>query len=171
MRTPVMIVCLLLGAATGFGDEQPRVDEQPAVRVEPLDLSGPRPLADQTQQAVIRDYLEAWHSLDGALGQNRPDLLNTDFVGSAKDKLTDTIHQQTALGLHARYQDRSHDVRVVFYSPEGLSVQLVDNVEYDMQLIDQEKVLTTQRVHERYVVVLTPSEVRWRVRIFQGEPE
>lgn len=165
MKLPVLALCLLLSAAPGFGD-QPA-----AVKVEPISLQGPRPLAPQTQQAVIRDYLEAWHSLSGALAQNRPDLLNSDFAGTAKEKLSGTIQQQIALGLRARYQDRSHDIRVVFYSPEGLSIQLIDNVDYDMQLIDHDKILTTQSVHERYVVVLTPSEVRWRVRLFQGEPE
>lgn len=165
MRMPLLAICFLLSATAGFSDEQP------AVKVEPATLQGPRPLATQTREAVIRDYLQAWHSLSGALEQNRADLLNADFVGTAKEKLTDTIQQQASLGLRTRYQDHSHDVQLVFYSPEGLSVQLVDNVDYYVQLIDHDKVLTTQRVHERYVVVLSPSEVRWRVRIFQGEPE
>ena len=81
------------------------------------------------------------------------------------------MQQQAALGIKTRYHDRSHDLRIVFYSPEGLSIQLIDNVEYDEQVIDHDKVLTTQRVRARYIVVLTPAEVQWRVRIFQGEPE
>jgi hypothetical protein len=92
-------------------------------------------------------------------------------VGTAKEKLTDTIQEQTRLGLSTRYQDRSHDIQIVFYSPEGLSIQLIDNVEYDMQLLDHDKIQTTQRVHARYNVVLTPAEVRWRVRVFQADPE
>jgi len=31
--------------------------------------------------------------------------------------------------------------------------------------------LTTQHVRARYVAVLTPTEVRWKVRVFQAEPE
>lgn len=145
--------------------------DQAAVNVESNHVQGPRVLADQTETAVIRDYLEAWHSLNTALGENRADLLQPEFVGTALEKLSDTVHDQARLGIRTRYRAQSHHVQVVFYSPEGLSVQLLDNVEYDVQLIDHDKVQTTQQVHEKYVVVLTPSEVRWRVRIFQGEPQ
>jgi hypothetical protein len=143
----------------------------PIIHVEPPNLHGPRQLQDQTATAVVRDYVESWKSLAAALRQNRPDLLDQDFVGTAKDKLTDTIHQQAALGLHARYQDRAHRIQIIFYSPDGLSVQLVDNVEYDERVVDHQKVLTTQHTHARYTVVMTPAETRWRVRVFQAGPE
>jgi hypothetical protein len=145
--------------------------DQPAVRVEPSNLQGPRPLEAQTATEVIRDYLQSWQSMSAALEQNRPDLLDASFVGTARDKLADTIQQQTALGLRTRYQDRSHDVRIIFYSPEGLSIQLVDNVEYDQQVLDRDKILTTQPERARYIVILTPAEVHWRVRIFQASTE
>lgn len=144
---------------------------QPTVRVEQAALSGPRVLQDQTRSAVIRDYLRSWQSFDAALDQNRPDLLNADFVGSAKEKLANTIKEQEALGVRTQYHDRSHDLRIVFYSPEGMSVELTDNVEYDVQVVDHDKTTTTQRVSARYIVVLTPAEVRWRVRVFQAVPE
>ena len=145
--------------------------DQAAVRVEPSDLQGPRQLQQQTATAAIRDYLQSWQGLSAALEQNRADLLDPDFVGTARDKLANTVHEQAALGIHTRYRDRSHDLRIVLYSPEGLSIQLIDNVEYDEQVLDQDKVLTTQRVHARYIVVLTPAEMRWRVRIFQVGPQ
>ena len=145
--------------------------DQPSVQVEPPNLHGPRPLQDETATAVIRDYLQSWQSLRAALEQNRSELLDQDFVGTARDKLTDTTKEQAALGIHTRYQDRSHDLQIVFYSPDGLSIQLIDNVEYDEQIFDHQKLVTTQRVHARYVVVLTPAETRWRVRIFQTEAE
>jgi hypothetical protein len=142
------------------------------VHVEPSNLQRTtRPLQKQTETAVIRDYLESWQSLQAALEQNRPGLLGQNFVGTALDKLTNTIHQQDVAGIHTRYKDRTHDLRIVSYSPEGLSVQLTDNVEYDQQLLEHEKVLTSQRVHARYIVVMTPAEVRWRVRVFQAEPQ
>lgn len=144
---------------------------QPVVHVEPPHLHGPRQLQDQTATAVVRDYLESWQSLTAALRQNRADLLDRDFVGTAKDKLTDTIHQQAALGIHTRYQDRTHNIQIIFYSPDGLSVQLVDNVEYDERVLDHKKVLSMQHTHTRYTVVMTPAETRWRVRIFQAETE
>jgi hypothetical protein len=144
---------------------------QASVHVQPYHLEGPRPLADQTAHAVVQDYLEAWQTLHDALEQNRVDTLDRDFVGAARDKLAETVQQQTKLGLRAGYQDRSHDIQIVFYSPEGLSIQLIDNVEYDQQVSDHDKVVTTQHVSARYVVVLTPSETRWRVRVLQAVTE
>jgi hypothetical protein len=145
--------------------------DQPEVRVEPTDSVGPRALEKQTGAAVIRDYLQAWRSLGGALDQNRADLLDANFIGEAKKKLADTVQEQAKLGIQTRYRDSAHDVQLVFYSPEGLSIQLVDTVDYDQQILDHEKVLTTQHVHTRYVAVLTPTEVRWKVRVFQAGPE
>jgi hypothetical protein len=145
--------------------------DRPKVHVEPTDSVGPRTLEKQTETAVVRDYLQAWHSLSGALEQNRADLLNADFVGTAKEKLSDTIKEQSKLGIQTRYTDKAHDVRLVFYSPEGLSIQLIDTVDYDVQLIDHEKPQITQHVRARYVAVLTPTEVQWKVRVFQAEPE
>jgi hypothetical protein len=144
--------------------------DEAAVRVEPPNPQGTRLLQKQTADAAIRDYLQSWQNLRAALEQNRPDLLEQSFVGTALDRLKATIAQQAELGMHASYQDRAHDVRILFYSPDGLSIQLVDNAEYDQQIFDQNKVLATERVHKRYVVVLTPTEVRWRVRVFQSDP-
>jgi hypothetical protein len=149
----------------------PASAQQPLVHVEPTDLQGPRMLNDQTKSAVIRDYLEAWQSVRAALQQNRPDLLDRDFVGTAKDKLTDTIHDQVTMGISTRYLDQTHDLQITFYSPEGLSIQLVDNVEYEVQAFEHGKALGTQKLRGRYVVVMTPAEVRWRVRVFQGGPD
>lgn len=141
---------------------------QVAVHVDPTTLQTTRTLTDQSKAAVIRDYLRAWNGLQSALEQNRPELLDADFVGLAKDRLADTIHQQSQLGIHTRYQDRSHDLQILFYSPDGLSIELTDKVEYDVQLVDHDKVISTQRESARYLVVLAPSEVRWRVRVFQS---
>ena len=158
------VILLAVFAASGaFGADNG------SVQIEPTNMQGPRPLAKQTATAVVRDYLEAWQSLNAALEQNRTDLLNQDFVGTARDKFAETIEEQGRLGIRTRYQVRSHDIRIVFYSPEGLSIQLVDDIEYDEQLLDHEKVQATVQVHARYIAVLTPAEVRWRVRVLQAE--
>lgn len=164
-RKLALIVCLVFATIVVLAS-----DER-AVRVAPTDSVGPRTLEKQTETAVIRDYLESWRSLSGALEQNRVDLLDADFVGAAKEKLTNTIREQAKLGIQTRYRDGAHDLQVVFYSPEGLSIQLLDTVEYDVQLLDHDTVQTTQHVRARYVAVLTPTEVRWKVRVFQAEPE
>jgi hypothetical protein len=142
---------------------------QPTVRVEPIHLQGPRPLAEQTSTAVVRDYLEAWQAMRAAMESNQAAPLDAYFVGSARDKLGDTIDEQTGSGLRTRYRDRAHEIQIVFYSPEGLSIQLVDTVDYDVDVLDHDKVQTTQHEHARYVVVMTPTEVRWRVRVFQAD--
>jgi len=144
---------------------------QADVRVEPLQLQGPRVLEEQTQAAVIRDYLRAWQTVGTAFEQNDAARLDRDFVGTAHDKLTEAIHQQAAAGIHTRYRDKSHDIRIVFYSPEGLSIELMDTVQYDVDILDHDKVQATKQVSARYIVVLTPAEVRWRVRVFQAQSE
>jgi hypothetical protein len=133
--------------------------------------AGPRTLEAQTRSAVIRDYLAAWNSLSHALDENNAHLLDTDFTGLAREKLSDTIADQQKLGLRTLYLDRQHDIHLIFYSPEGLSVQLLDSVEYDVQVLDHDKVQATQHVRTQYLAVLTPTEVRWKVRIFQSTPE
>jgi hypothetical protein len=165
MIRPLLILGTVVAASSGVGTAQA------GVRVEPVHLQGPRVLQDQTQAAVIRDYLEAWQTVGAAFDQDRVDLLDRDFVGTARDKLAEAIQQQSAVGIHTRYQDKSHDLQIVFYSPEGLSIQLIDNVEYAVQVLSRDEVQTTQQVRARYVVVLTPTEVRWRVRVFQAQSE
>jgi hypothetical protein len=165
MKSPMFIAGLVVAATFVFSADQP------AVHVEPTDSLGPRALETQTKAAVIRDYLQAWSSFGRAFEQNQADILDADFVGVAKEKLEDTIREQVKLGIQTRYRDGAHDLQLVFYSPEGLSIQLVDTVEYDVQILDHEKILTTQHVRARYVAVLTPTEVRWKVRVFQAEPE
>jgi hypothetical protein len=158
-------LCAIIAAAPGM------VTAQPDVHVEPSHLEGPRTLQPQTQAAAIRDYLQAWQTVSAAFDQNRVDLLDRDFVGTARDKMAQSIQQQSSLGIHTRYQDLSHDLQIVFYSPEGLSIQLIDNVEYRVQVFDHDKLQATSQVHARYITILTPTEVRWRVRVFQAQPD
>jgi len=161
MLKSLLVLCAVLSTTLSIGSAQA------TVRVEQASLQGPRPLPEQTAKAAIRDYLQSWQSMKAALEQNRADLLSPSFVGTAKDKIAETIQQQSALGISTRYEDRAHDIQIVFYSPEGLSIELTDKVEYDVQVLDHDRVKTIQHVSARYVIVLTPAEVRWRVRVFQ----
>jgi hypothetical protein len=146
-------------------------DEEPAVRVANADSVGPRMLEVQTRTAVVRDYLAAWQSLSHAFNENNASVLDADFTGIAREKLSDTIEGQQKLGIRTYYQDRKHDIRLVFYSPEGLSIQLLDTVEYDVLILDHDKPQATQHVRTQYLAVLTPTEVRWKVRILQSAPQ
>jgi hypothetical protein len=162
MLKSLPILCAFFAATLGIGSAQP------TVRVEAPNLQGPRALPEQTATAAIHDYLQSWQNLSAGLEQNRADLLDPAFVGTARDKLAETIQQQGALGIRTRYQDRAHDIQIVFYSPEGLSIELTDDVDYDLQILDRNWVKTIQHIRARYVIVLTPAEVRWRVRVFQA---
>ena len=165
MIRQLTIACLLCIGASSFAAEQPEV------RVEPSHLQGPRPLDKQTEAAAIRDYLQAWQSLKKGFAENRGDLLDSAFVGDAREKLGSTISEQAQLGIRTNYQDRTHDIQIIFYSPDGLSIQLIDKVDYDVQILDHEKLKGNQQVSAKYIAVLTPSEVRWRVRILQGQSQ
>jgi hypothetical protein len=162
MLKSFLILCALYTAILGIGSAQA------TVRVEPTNFQGPRALPEQTATAAIRDYLQSWQNLRTALEQNRAGLLDPAFVGIARHKLTGTIQQQTVLGIRTSYQDRAHDIQIVFYSPEGLSIELTDNVQFDLEILDGDKVKTTQHMNSKYIIVLTPAEVRWRVRVFQA---
>jgi len=146
------------------------VQAQQDVKIEPAVSRATSGMQQQAADGAIRNYLEAWHSLRSAFEQNRSDLLDRDFVGSARKKLGETIQQQGTLGLRTIYQDKSHDIQIVFYSPEGLSIELTDNVDYDMHIQDKNAGMT-RHLRARYVVVMTPAEVRWRVRVFEAGTE
>jgi len=141
---------------------------QTAVHVEPMDSVGPRPIEAQTRSSIIRDYLAAWQCLNQATLQNRPDLLDPYFVGQARQTLGETIQAQQNLAIRTTYQDTSHNIRVVFYSPEGLSIELLDDIEYDVDVHAGQQALGSSHVQTRYIAVLTPTESRWKIRVFQG---
>jgi len=131
---------------------------------------GPRTLEAQTRASVERDYRLAWQSLQRALADNRPELLNEYFVGVAKDKFTNTIREQRKAGIQTLYSEPAHDFSVVFYSPEGLSIQLLDNVQYREEIRDHGRSVGSAEVRARYVAVMTPTETKWKVRLLQAEP-
>ena len=154
---PILVALLLWGA------------EQPKLSAGSLDSVG-RVLEDETRASAIRNYLQAWDTLGQASAQNRADLLDAYFVGIAKTKLEDTLRDQGRLGIQVTYRDQTHAPEIVFYSPDGLSIQVLDNVTYRLEVRDQGRIVGGQEVHSRYVAVLTPTETKWKVRILQAEP-
>jgi hypothetical protein len=145
--------------------------DAPPVHLAALDSVGPRALEPQTQSSLVRDYLQAWQTMAGAFQQNRPEMLDGSFVGAAKDQLLNTIRQQQKLGIQTLYRDQSHDLRVVFYSPEGLSIELLDKVEFEVEVRDNGKTIGKEHVRTNYMVILTPAESKWKVRSFQAGSE
>lgn len=144
---------------------------QPVVHIEPASNWSSRQIEPLTHQSVLKDYLESWQSMDKAFLTDDPGLLARDFVGTARDRLAASIQEQAKAGLTAGYCDGTHNIQIVFYSPEGLSIQLTDRVDYQVSIFKKGRLLSTSHVHARYIAVLTPSATRWMVRVFQAEPQ
>jgi len=130
----------------------------------------PRQVEDATEKAVTRDYAAAWQTMIEALEQNRADLLNPNFIGTANDKLKKTIQQQSQAGLQRRYVDRGHRVQAIFYSSDGSAMELHDTAQFSVQLLDGDKVVATKDGSAQFVVLMTAAENSWKVRIFQEVP-
>jgi len=156
-------ICIFGPTFTAMADSQPSIT---------LNTSGvaPRQVEDATQKAVARDYAAAWQTMTRALEQNRADLLDANFIGTAGDKLKETIRQQEKAGLHRRYVDRGHKVQAMFYSTEGSALELCDTAELQIQLLDGNKVVTSQDVTAHYIVLMTAAENSWKVRVLQQVP-
>ena len=70
-----ILVFFMIAAEIAFlGAGQPSVNV--SVNVAPMDKVGPRPVEAQTRTSVIRDYLQAWQGLSGALDRNDADSLD-----------------------------------------------------------------------------------------------
>ncbi len=146
------------------------VPDLPQVHLSAINNAG-RPVEPLTEQSVARDYARAWRTIAESLNQNRADLIANDFVGWAREKLTAAVQQQVKAGLHRRYVDHGHKVEVLFYSPDGLSIELRDTADMEEQILDGDKVVHSEPVTMHYIALLTPTEVRWKVRLLQAVPE
>jgi hypothetical protein len=130
----------------------------------------PRPLEQLTGQAIVKVYSTAWKNMETALADNRIDLIDESFVGYAHDTLVSQVKQQKKNGLRTRYVDHGHQVEATFYSPEGSAVQLQDTAQLEIQVIDGDKVVSSQTVTRKYIGVVTVVEDSWKVRVLDGVP-
>jgi hypothetical protein len=130
----------------------------------------PREIEETTQKSLARDYATAWQTMTEALDQNRADLLSANFIGTADDKLTATIQEQTKVGLHQHITDQGHTVDAVFYSPEGSAIELHDTAHLQIDVMDGSKVVHTENATVHYVALLTAAENSWKVRVLETVP-
>jgi hypothetical protein len=132
------------------------------------DNMGPRAIEELTTMSVPRDYAFAWQTMEQALEENQPGLLDGYFTGPAKDDLTERVHSQIASGLRTRYLDRGHRLEGIFYSPSGDAMELRDRAELDVEVLDGDRVIYNQPVSTEYLVLMTPGADRWFVRQIQA---
>lgn len=177
-RTETILRLLILGLAialiiTGILPLLSKVfaDTPDTVQVR-LDASQiePRPLEQLTGQAIVKMYSTAWKGMETALAENRTDLIDESFVGYAHDKLVSQVKEQQKNGLSTRYVDHGHQVQATFYSPEGSAVQLQDTAQLEIQLLDGNKVVSSQNVTRRYIAVVTVVEDSWKLRVLDSVP-
>jgi hypothetical protein len=159
------LAILLLGFAAyrlrATADEAPHVEFS-------ADNIGPRPIEDLTSKSVPRDYAFAWQSMEQALSENNPGLLDAYFTGLEKQDLTNRVNSQIKAGLQTRYTDRGHKLEAIFYPPAGDAMELHDHAQLDIQVLDGGKVIYDEPVTAEYVVLMTPGADSWLVRQIQA---
>jgi hypothetical protein len=178
----VMLAIVVLGVALRAGtadDKQPptaialpSLPSHSAVQVE-LDGSAaaPRAIEDTTENAIVRDYGNAWSVMAAALDSNSAANLASGFTGTARDRLVERVQQQRRSGLRTRYVDHGHKLQAVFYSPEGSAMQLHDTAKLEEQILDGDNVVSSRQLTASYVVLMTVGEERWKVRLLQSLEE
>jgi len=132
--------------------------------------AGPREVEDTVQQSVQRDYAQAWQTMEAALESGDASGLNQYWVGVAHDKLTQKIQDERRTNVRVRYQDKSHHLQAVYYPTDGAALLLHDDAEVELQVLDSGKTIHSQTIHEKYVVLMTPGQDRWFVRVLQSVP-
>jgi hypothetical protein len=152
-----------------FPTQRTYADEQPTMSLN-VQNAAPRKVEDTTERSVARDYAAAWKAMSEALDQNRSDILGSNFVGTANDKLTAAVAEQRKSGLRQRIVDKGHQVNAVFYSPEGSAMELQDTAQVQIQLMDGGKVVHTEDATLHYMVLLTAAENSWKVRVLEAVP-
>lgn len=162
-----LLVIVVLGLPQSmFGATPPK---GPRVQLD-TSKAAPREVEDQTKDGIARDYGKAWQALEQALEENRTDLLNSDFVGYAQDRWLQAVKAQKAAGLSRRIVDQGHHVQVIFYSPDGSAMQLRDTAQLEIQYRDGSKVVHSEKLSAQYLVLMTPAENSWKVRVLEEIP-
>lgn len=160
--TAALAVTLAL-SLTCFAASTPRVQ---------FDTShiGPRQMEDVTGRHIPRDWGLAWQTMASAFAQNRPELLGRYFTGFAQQKLAAAIAAQQKAGLRTRYIDHGHQLAAYFYSPDGGAIELHDTADLEIQVLDGNNLVHSERVTLHYIGLMTPAADHWEVRLLEAVP-
>jgi hypothetical protein len=163
----LLLVC---AALIWNSDNSVRAASLPRVTLNAESIA-PRPIEQRTGETVTRDYAHAWQDLAECLDGNRTDVLNDYFTGTAKERLTQRITDQRKAGLRTLYLDHGHQVKAVFYSPDGGEMQLVDSAQIEVRVFEGQKQIYTANSTHKYLVLMTPGADRWYVRSLESIPD
>lgn len=130
-------------------------------------VAKPRAVEDLTRNSLARDYGNAWLSLTDATESGSASPLDAYFVGSARKNLGDAVENQKQEGLKSRFVSQQHDLKAVFYAPEGDIVEMHDTANCQVQILDGDKVIDDRQVVLHFVVLMTPAADRWVIRQLQ----
>jgi hypothetical protein len=159
----VMAASLVFAAgALAIAQSSPAV-QLPAVHLD-ADGLAPRSIEELTGTTIARHYALAWRDLAAALESGRAEGLGEEFVGFAKDHLTQRVAEQNQAGVHLRIVDHGHHLKALFYSSDGTAMQLLDQAQLEIQTFDGNRLLDTQNEPHEYMVLMTPGADRWYVR-------
>ena len=135
-----------------------------------VESASPRAVEALTERSITRDYTAAWRTLTEASEKGSPALLDAYFVGGAKTTLAHALADQKKTGMHVRYLNQTHNLKAVFYAPEGDVMELQDSAEYQMQVLSDDKIIHDEHVVVQYIVLMTPGADRWVIRQLQAVP-
>jgi hypothetical protein len=132
--------------------------------------AGPREVEDTVQESVRRDYAQAWQTMEAALESGDASGLHQYWVGVAHDKLAQKMKDEAQTKVRVRYQGKSHRLQAIYYPTDGAALLLHDDAEVELQVLDGGKLVHSQTLHQKYVVLMTPGQDRWFVRLLQAVP-
>ena len=132
--------------------------------------AAPREIEETTKTSVERDYANAWQSMSQALDSGDAAQLDHYWTGVAREKLLQLAKDEKHENLRVHYVDHSHKLQAVFYPTDGSALLLHDVVEGELEILDGGKVVETQPFTQKYVVLMTPGQDRWFVRVFESVP-
>jgi len=163
LRVICALAAILAFSLTSFAAPAPSVQ---------FDIShiGPRQMEEITGRNIPRDWGRAWQTMAIAFDQNRPDLLGHYFTGFAQQKLSAAVAAQRKSGLRTRYIDHGHKLAAYFYSPDGGAIELHDTADLEIQVLDGNDLVHSERVTLHYVGLMTPAADHWEVRLLQSVP-
>ena len=129
---------------------------------------GPRQIEPTLQQSIPRDYLKAWQTLSVALESGNATPLEQYWVGIAHSKFQRLVEDQARTGIQVRYRDISHHLQAAFYPTDGAALLLYDDAQLEVTVLRSGKIIHRESRTERYLVLMTPAQDRWLVRVLQS---